>query len=546
MKNMKVPVALALPNGLTVTEIEMIDEVLTLTAVSMQMSPCCPLCGVHASRVHSHYTRKLTDLPCGGQRVCLFVCVRKLFCEVSTCAQKIFAERLTPFAQPWARVTLRLYQIVQVLGLATGGRLGVRVTDRLGIQTCRTTILRRIMALPTEPVGKVVELGIDDFAFRRGRKYGTILVDMVSRNVVDLLPNRTVETSAAWMDSHPEITLVSRDRGGDYAAAARTGAPQATQVADRFHLAKNLAEAVETTLARIRPEIRQVIQSEESPPPDGEDFVSADWKPKAEPDEQEVCLARQAERQDRYQQMMQWYEQGLATSDIAHRLGVTTRTVQNWIKKGIPYEKPRRKRQSCFDSYADTAIALLQGGLPSSLQVWHALRAQGFKGSYRVVHRFLETLPEYVKQRVGNVELSKTIPKHPLHDFHSQKAVWWFMCDSHDLEETEQSTLQVLLQACPTASTLYRLTQEFLSLLRQRKGELLDAWIEKVKESQINELCRLVNSIERDKAAVLAGLTLHQNNGLVEGKVNKLKLIKRMGYGRAEFPLLRQRVLHAL
>jgi hypothetical protein len=167
VKKMKVPVALALPNGLAVTEIEMIDEVLTLTAVSLQMCPCCPLCGVCASRVHSHYTRKLTDLPCGGQRVCLLVCVRKFFCQVSTCARKIFAERLTPFAQPWARVTRRLYQIVQVLGLATGGRLGVRVTDRLGIQTCRTTMLRRIMALPTLPVEHVSELGIDDFCATR-------------------------------------------------------------------------------------------------------------------------------------------------------------------------------------------------------------------------------------------------------------------------------------------------------------------------------------------------------------------------------------------
>src|SRR3984893_19563091 len=164
---MKVPVALALPDGLVVTEIEMIDEVLTLTAVSVQMRPGCPLCGVCASRVHSRYIRRLTDLPCGGQRVCLLVCVRKFFCQISTCARKIFAERLTPFVEPWARVTRRLYQIVQVLGLATGGRLGVRVTDRLGIQTCRTTILRRIMALPTLPVEHVSELGIDDFSFRR-------------------------------------------------------------------------------------------------------------------------------------------------------------------------------------------------------------------------------------------------------------------------------------------------------------------------------------------------------------------------------------------
>ena len=118
MKKMKVPVALALPNGLAVMEIEMIDEVLTLTAVSAQIRACCPLCGVCASRVHSRYIRRLTDLPCGGQRVCLLVCVRKFFCQVSTCARKIFAERLTPFVEPWARVTRRLYQIVQVLGLA--------------------------------------------------------------------------------------------------------------------------------------------------------------------------------------------------------------------------------------------------------------------------------------------------------------------------------------------------------------------------------------------------------------------------------------------
>src|SRR5438045_1466227 len=145
-------------------------------------------------------------------------------------------EHITPFAQPWARVTQRLYRIVQVLGLATGGRLGVRVTDRLGIQTTRHTILRRIMALSTEPIGQVLELGIDDFSFRWGRKFGTILVDMQSHKVIDLLPDRTKETAAAWMKAHPEIDLVNRDRGGDYAAGAREGAPQATQVADRFHM----------------------------------------------------------------------------------------------------------------------------------------------------------------------------------------------------------------------------------------------------------------------------------------------------------------------
>jgi transposase len=178
VKNREVKPVLALLSSLEVREIERIDEVLTITAVSTQITPGCPLCGAPASRVHSHYTRQVADLPCGRQCVRLFLHVQKFFCDATTWARKIFVERLTPFIEPWARVTLRLFQIVQTLGLATGGRLGVRVTDRLSIQTSKTTILRCIMALPTKPVGQVPQIGIDDFAFRRGRKFGTTIVDL--------------------------------------------------------------------------------------------------------------------------------------------------------------------------------------------------------------------------------------------------------------------------------------------------------------------------------------------------------------------------------
>ncbi len=207
-----------------------------MSLLSTQFSSPCPLCGTAATRIHSHYQRRLADLPSAGQPVHFLLSVRKFFCDVPTCPRKIFAERLAPFVTPGARVTLRLFQIVQTLGLATGGRLGVRVTDRLGIQTSRTTILRRIMALPPEPVEQVIQIGIDDFSFRRGRTFGTIIVDLQTHKVLDVLPDRTVDTSAAWMATHPKIDLVSRDRGGDYAAAARKAVPGATQTADRFHL----------------------------------------------------------------------------------------------------------------------------------------------------------------------------------------------------------------------------------------------------------------------------------------------------------------------
>ena len=182
MKSMKVKPMLALPDELEVTGLEMSDEGLTMTAVSKQLRACCPLCGTGASRLHSRYTRTVADLPCSGQQVRLLVGVRRYFCDVPTCQRKIFAERLTPFVEPRARVTQRLYQLVQIIGLATGGRLGVRVTDRLQIQTSRHTILRRILALPNEPVGEVPQIGIDDFSFRRGRKFGTIVVDPQTRH----------------------------------------------------------------------------------------------------------------------------------------------------------------------------------------------------------------------------------------------------------------------------------------------------------------------------------------------------------------------------
>ena len=188
---MEATLLLSLPKGFEVTDIEATDGILTIRAVSTQNSVWCPLCSSPATRVHSSYTRTLADLPCTGQQVRLLLQVRKFFCQVATCARKIFVERIAPFIEPWARVTARLHQMVQMMGFATGGMLGARVTKQLGAPTCWMTIIRRRMALPTAPGEQVAELGIDDFSFRRGRKFGTILVDMQSHQVID--PRRLIE-----------------------------------------------------------------------------------------------------------------------------------------------------------------------------------------------------------------------------------------------------------------------------------------------------------------------------------------------------------------
>jgi transposase len=434
------------------------------------------------------------------------------------------------FVEPWARVTTRLYQSVQAIGLATGGMLGARLTDRLGIQTCPITILRRIMALPTESGEPVVELGIDDFSFRRGRKFGSILVDMQSHNVIDLLPDRKAETAKAWMQAHPEIDLVSRDRGGDYAAGAADQAPQATQVADRFHLYKNLVEAVALILARCRAEIRKNAQSaaqeelqEEAPEPvllECAEVISVEnWKPTPELCDERARLSRRAQRYDRYQQVIALHAQGLGFTEIARRVGLSRRTIERWIKEGnFPEAKRRRKRWSVFDPYAAYVLSRWEQGCTNGLQLWQEIQAQGYQGSAQTVYRYLRTL-----RKKPRIIWKPEVPHAPLQDFSANDAVWLFARDLADLDEKEQETLTTSGQASQTASMTYQLVQEFRHMLHHREGDKLDDWLAQVTTSQIRELQSFVLGVERDKAAVVAGLTLPQNNGLVEGKVNKLK-----------------------
>jgi transposase len=552
---MEVTSLLSLPDELEVAETSSTDTVLTLHLVATAKSSTCPLCARAATRVRSYYTRLVADVPCAGRQVHLLLRVRKFRCETADCPRQVFTERLAPFLEPWARMTTRLSKMIEAIGLATCGELGARLAPRLGMRTSPTTILRRTMALPTCPPEQVILLGIDDWSFRRGRKFGTILVDLATHEIIDLLPDRRSETAAAWMLEHPEIDIVSRDRGGDYAAAARKGAPQARQIADRFHLAQNLTDRLEVILARCRTEIRKASQQRDTSSwqeLEGNDEQQPqafdEWLPAQDPQEKNAHLARQAERSDRYHQLVELRKQGLTLKEIARRLGMGERTVRYWFSRGIPYEKPkpRHKRRSGFDPYAGYVAEQWNQGHRNGQELWREIVAQGYRGGSRSVYRFLESLRQTPAPARGKAERSQAVPETSLQHLCAQEAVWLFVRDPADLQEQEQSALTAIRQASPTADTVYTLAQQFMRMIRQLEGEHLDEWLSLVRASQIPELQSFVQSIKRDKKAVLAGLTLPHNNGVVEGKVNKLKLIKRMMFGRAGFPLLRQRVLHAL
>lgn len=526
----------ALPEGLEITSLTVVDHVLTINVVATASNSICPLCARAATHIRSSYTRRVADLPCAGRRVQLLLHVRKFRCDTASCPRKIFTERLGSFVKAWARKTTRLRESIEAIGLSTCGEGGARLSARLAMTTSPSTVLRCIMALPLPAVGTVSHLGIDDFALRRGRTYGTVLVDLTRHKAIDLLPDRKADTAKAWMQAHPEIDLVSRDRAEDYATAASQGAPQAIQTADRFHLCKNLTEAVEKALARCRAELRkdQKAQTETSAATSPEEpappLVTADGKPYS---------AHQTERYDRYQQVVALWEQGAKVKEIAKRVGLGVRTIQRWLSEGTYVETHYYHRhRSRFEAYEAYVRKRWDEGCHNIQQLWREIKAQGYPHSDRALRAHLEAV---------RGKKPADLPEAGVLDhFSAKKVVWLFVRPFEDLLKKEQEELLVMRQASPMAETMYQLVQEFFRLVRSRQGTQLDSWLSKVEASAIQELQRFAKGLERDKAAVLAGLTLSHSNGQVEGQVTRIKLIKRMMFGRAGFALLRQRVLHAL
>jgi transposase len=241
---------LSLSPDLWIDEVTSTATVLSVHLVSTQRASRCPLCDQASEQVHSRYQRVVADVPCGSQQVNLDLEVRKFFCRTPTCPRKIFTERLPDLVQPSARMTNRLRSALQALGLATGTALGSRLAPKMGMHVKPTTLLRCLRTVSTPVVETVRVLGLDDWAYKRGQTYGTILVDLERHRVIDLLPGRRAETVKAWLQQHPEIEVISRDRASYYADAARQGAPQAMQVADRFHLVKNVREKLQELLNR--------------------------------------------------------------------------------------------------------------------------------------------------------------------------------------------------------------------------------------------------------------------------------------------------------
>ncbi len=500
----------------------------------------CPLCQRRSRRVHSHYARTLADLPCSGDRVTLHLRVRRFVCRVRSCRRKIFAERLPDLVAPFAQRTTRLADHLLRAAFDLGGEAGARHLVVEGTPVSARTLLRLVRAAPLPAAVPTWALGVDDWARRKGRSYGTILVDLDVQRVIDLLPDRTAETLATWLRGHPEVLVVTRDRAGAYAEGIRLGAPQALQVVDRFHLVKNVTDALERYLTRQHVALRRATLTSESLVP------SADPPEDTAPSSSREQPARRARRLARYEEVIALHAHAVTDRVIAAHVGGSVRTVQRWLHHGqFPERRRRSERPGQLAPFAPYLRERWEAGCHNATRLWHELRERGFRGSYTSValsvapwrgegYRY-RGQPKKRRDAASPTEVRVT----------PRQVCWLLRRPCGELTDDERAYLVRLQVACPQAACIAGFVAQFAAVLRKHDVEGFYAWLRDAEESGIAEMQAIARGLWLDRDAVEAAVATEWSNGQTEGQVNRLKTTKRAMYGRAKFDLLRQRILHA-
>jgi transposase len=523
------------------------EQKLNLTVSTVQPIARCPVCEQSTHRIHSRYKRTLQDLPCANYRVRLLLQVRKFFCVNEACQRRIFTERLPKVTDPWARRTVRLAQHLVTIGFALGGAAGVRLSQRLGHPVSLNPLLQLISRLPFPAITIPTTLGVDDFAFRKGQRYGTILVDLDRHQPIALLKDREANTVATWLQQHPGVQILSRDRSKAYKQGMTQGAPDAIQVADRFHLLQNLTQVLERFLATQSSALKAVDLAQHQAL--GKARVAPPKPPTAQ---QQKAEQRRQRRLANYEQVHRLRQQGFAVKDIAHHLGMGERTVFTYLASPqFPEWKQSHRRhsgaRSILTPYTGYLLEQWNAGQRQAKRLFEEIVQQGYTGTYKTVAKYTHQLREAQRQELSPLEgrgpapASIEVGQPPLT---SNRAAWLILKPAKQRTDQDE-TLIAQLQQHPELAPAIGLAQQFADLVRQRQPQQLDSWLEQANHSSVKQFQNFAKSLQEDYEAVKAGVTLSVSNGQVEGQINRLKMLKRQMYGRAGLELLSCRFLLA-
>lgn len=541
---MLTPLLFARIPGVRVERVWREDQTIHVDAATTRRVASCPVCGRRAKQVHSHYQRTLADLPCCGDPVMIHLDTRRFVCRVRQCQRKLFTERIPALVAPSARRTLRLQAHLERDGFDLGGAPGARHATAQQTSVSRRTLLQLVRAAPAPVMASVQVLGVDDWAQRKGKTYGTILVNLETHHVVDLLPDRTAETFATWLRHHPAIAIISRDRGGASADGARQGAPHAQHTAqrapaDRFHLLKNVTDSFERFLIRNHALLRHAAHvagtSEQRQDADATIVVVAEEHvPAMVNREQREQQERRARRFARYEEVQRLRSQGYRIRTIARMAGMARGTVLRFLRgEGFPERVPRAPRQTLLTPFAPYLRERWADGCHNATQLWHELRQRGFTGGYSIVTAYLHAWrePRLLPRERRCPGVCPSVPVAPTPS--PRQTMWLLLRRVETLTPDERIYLVQLHRLCPEVMLAQALVEEFATLVRARDVTGLYVWLARVEEGGVAELRGIARRMWGDRPAVEAAVATEWSNGQVEGQVNRLKMLKRAMYGRA-------------
>lgn len=511
------------------------DEDRFRLAVHMEQEPVCPRCGEVSRSRHSSYSRYLQDLPWQGVPVQLWATVSRFRCLNRSCPRKIFCERLPGIARAYARQTERTSEIVRLIGYVVGGLPGQRLLARLSIASSADTVLRRVQQESAQDVSTlpVHNLGVDDWAWRKGQDYGTILVNLDLHRVIDLLPDRAAESFSDWLKQHPEIVTISRDRCGLYAEGADLGSPQSQQIADRFHLVLNLSSTMERVLEErsrqliLPPEEKALVAEATATAGDPGTHTPAPTRPTQ-------SQLRRQRRLERYEQVIAMFNAGQSQAAIGRALGMERKTIRRWLRRGqFPERKPPYRKPPKVSEFADYLQQRWNEGCHNATRLYQEIRAKGYPGKRAMVARYVAGW-----RATGKAASSKAperiSPKH---------AAILITRPVDQMKEEQQQLFDRLAIQCSEIVDLRRIALAFRTALTGKNAAQLQKWIEGAKRCEFGAVVRFAFGLQKDISAVSAAVETSWSTGQVEGQINRLKTIKRQMYGRAGFDLLRARVL---
>jgi hypothetical protein len=376
------------PPSLLVDGLVIADDGLVIRATSVSMDAHCPVCGEPAERVHSRFVRTLADLPWAGVTVQLSVRARKFFCDNPSCPRRIFAERLNGIARVAARRTERQRDALLDFGVVLGGEAGAHLATKRGMPVSPDTLLRLLRQAPevTRPVPTM--LGVDDWAIHKGLTYGTLLVDLERHHAVDLLPDRSSGSFAAWLRAHPGVQLIARDRAGVYAEGAHAGAPEAVQVADRWHLVDNLADTLEDFFRSKGPCLTaaavalagQSEKTESAGTPSDEVYQGKRRHPRpqlARARHEAAAEAGVARRRENYEQVRALRARGAGIMEIARTVGISKMTAYTYLRDGPPQRKRHsiHGKQRVLEPYEPYLLQRWAEGCHTATVLWREIQA---------------------------------------------------------------------------------------------------------------------------------------------------------------------------